>query len=87
MVFGDSPERLLERLDAVFSRLRQYGLKAKPSKCVFFKSPIEFLGHLVSQDGIEPQPAKLDSIRNWPTPHCLRAVSYTHLTLPTKRIV
>jgi len=74
MVFGDSPERLLERLDAVFSRLRQYGLKAKPSKCVFFKSPIEFLGHLVSQDGIEPQTIKLDSIRAWPTPHCLRDV-------------
>jgi len=74
VVFADSPEQLLERLDAVFSRLRHYGLKAKPSKCVFFKSPIEFLGHLVSQDGIEPQPAKLDSIRNWPTPHCLRDV-------------
>jgi len=47
VVFADSPEQLLEHLDAVFSRLRQYGLKAKPSKCVFFKSPIEFLGHLV----------------------------------------
>jgi len=74
VVFANSPEQLIERLDAVFSRLRQYGLKAKPSKCVFFKSPIEFLGHLVSADGIEPQPAKLDTIRDWPTPHCLRDV-------------
>jgi len=74
VVFANSPEQLLERLDAVFSRLQQYGLKAKPSKCVFFKSPIEFLGHLVSADGIEPQPAKLDTIRDWPTPHCLNDV-------------
>jgi len=62
VVFADSPEQLLARLDAVFSRLRQYGLKAKPSKCVFFKSPIEFLGHLVSANGIEPQRAKVDAI-------------------------
>jgi len=74
VVFADSPEQLLAHLDAVFPRLRQYGLKAKLSKCVFFKSPIEFLGHLVSANGIEPQPAKLDAIRDWPTPHCLRDV-------------
>ena len=60
IVFADNPEQLLERFDAVFSRLRQFGLKAKPSKCVFFKTPIEFLGHLVSAKGIEPQTAKLD---------------------------
>jgi len=74
VVFASTPDQLLERLDAVLTRLRQNGLKAKPSKCVLFKSPIEFLGHLVSQGGIEPQPAKLDTIRNWPTPHCLRDV-------------
>ena len=74
IVYADSPEQLIERLDAVFTRLREKGLKAKPSKCVLFKSPIEFLGHLVSADCIEPQPDKLDAIRNWPTPHCLRDV-------------
>ena len=61
-------------MDNVFSRLRLYGLKAKPSKCVLSKSPIDFFGHLISADGIEPQPDKLDAIRNWPTPHCLRDV-------------
>ena len=35
IVIEDSPEQFLERLDAEFSRLRQLGLKAKPSKCVF----------------------------------------------------
>ena len=58
----------------MFTRLREKGLKAKSSNCVLFKSPIEFLGHLVSTDGIEPQPDKLDTIRNWPTPHCLHDV-------------
>jgi len=72
--YATTPEELIERLDMIFTKLREYGLKAKPSKCVLFKSPIEFLGHLVSADGLGPQPAKLDAIRNWQTPHCLRDV-------------
>jgi len=74
IAFADSPEQLIERLDNVFSCLRHYGLKAKSSKCVLFKSPIDFLGHLVSADDIEPQPDKLNAIRNWSTPHCFRDV-------------
>ena len=73
-VFAATPEQLIDHLDKVFTRLRNHGLKAKPSKCIFFKSPIEFLGHLVSADGIEPQPDKLEKIENWPVPHCLREV-------------
>ena len=62
-------------------------MKAKPLKCELFKTEIKFLGHMVSVNGINPLPDKLEAIRDWPVPHCLRAVSYTHLTLPTKRIV
>jgi len=64
----------MENLDRVFTRLKEKGLKAKPSKCVLFRSPIDFLGHMVSVDGIQPQPDKLKAIRDWPTPHCLRDV-------------
>ena len=70
-VYAATPEQLINHLDRVFTRLRQRGLKAKPSKCVFFKSPIEFLGYLVSADGIEPQPDKIEKIESWPVPHCL----------------
>ena len=56
------------------TRLKEKGLKAKPSKSVLFRSPIDFLGHMVSADGIQPQPDKLAAIRDWPTPHCLRDV-------------
>jgi len=73
-VYVATPEQLISHLDRVFTRLRELGLKAKPSKCVFFKSPIEFLDHLVSADGIEPQPDKVEKIKNWPVPHCLMEV-------------
>ena len=74
IVFGETPEQLMENLDRVFTRLKEKGLKAKPSKCVLFRNPIDFQCHRVSADGIQPQPDKLTAIRDWPTPHCLRDV-------------
>jgi len=74
IVFGETPEQLMENLDRVFTRLKEKGLKAKPSKCILFRSPIDFLGHMVSADGMQPQPDKLAAIRDWPTPHCFRDV-------------
>jgi len=74
IIFAATPEELIERLDVVFTRLRDYGLKIKPAKCVLFKTPIEFLGHLVSADGLQPQPEKLATIRDWPMPRCLKDV-------------
>ena len=71
--FRQNPEELLERLCTVLN-LVQVSLKDKPSKFVLFKRDIEFLGHLVSVNGIDPVPDKLKAIRDWPTPHCLRDV-------------
>jgi len=63
IAYAATPEELIDRLDKVFTRLREKGLKAKPSKYMLFKSPIEFLGHLVSADGTKPQPNKIKDIQ------------------------
>jgi len=55
----------------MLDRLCEVGLKIKPSKCVLFKREIEFLGHLVSVNGVDPLPDKFKAIWDWPTPHCL----------------
>jgi len=74
VIYVRTPEELLERLRTVRDRLREVGLKAKPSNCELFRTEIKFLGHLVSADGINPMPDKLEAIRNWPVPHCLKDV-------------
>ena len=74
IVYARSNTELLERLDEVFDRFKTHGLKVKPSKCVFFRKEIAFLGHIVNQHGIQPQPEKLTAIQQWPTPRCLREV-------------
>jgi len=74
VIFARTEQELLDRLDIVFSRLREVGLKLKPNKCVLFRQEVEFLGHLITADGIQPLPQKLEAIRDWPTPHCIRDV-------------
>ena len=74
IVFARTPEELLERLSTILNRLRGAGLKVKPSKCALFKRDLEILGHLVSINGVDPVPDKLQAIRDWPTPHCLRDI-------------
>ena len=41
----------------------------KPRKCEFFKSRIHYLGHIISKNGIETDPKKIEAIENWPVPH------------------
>ena len=74
IIFGKTQAELLNRLDAVLSRLTECGLKVKPSKCVLFRTEIKFLGHLVTASGVQPLPDKVAAIKDWPTPRCLRDV-------------
>ena len=74
IIFGKTSQELLDRLHQVFQRLAEVGLKVKPSKTVLFKTEIDFLGHSVTAQGVNPMPDKIQAIRDWPTPHCLRDV-------------
>jgi len=55
----------VERLGQVSARLSATGLKLKPSKCRLFQT-VAFLGHMVSQDGVEADPTKVAAIADWP---------------------
>ena len=52
----------------LFQRLREADLKLNREKCNFFKSHIQYLGHLISGEGIKPLPEKLESIKEMPPP-------------------
>ena len=68
LIFSPDNKTHLEHLEAVFQRLREADLKLKASKCNFFKKHIQYLGHLVSGEGIEPLPEKLEAVRKMPPP-------------------
>ena len=57
-----------EKLSLVFERLSNAGLKLNLQKCKFFRSRIEFLGHVVDHNGIHTSDAKVSAVKNFPTP-------------------
>ena len=69
LIFSENFEDHLERLEAVFSRLKQQGLKLKPSKCEFFKTSVKYLGHVVSLNGVQTDPDKINALASWPEPN------------------
>ncbi len=58
IVFSTSFDQQVERLEAVFQRLRANNLKLKTSKCEFFKREVIYLGHIVSESGIKTDPKR-----------------------------
>jgi len=74
LVFSRTFEEHLDCLAAVFSRLEHYTLKLKAAKCHLFKRKITFLGHVVSQHGIERDPDKTTAIDDWPRPTNIQEV-------------
>ena len=65
---------MLDRIELVFSRLKQYQLKIKPKKSFFFQTEVSFLGHVLSAKGISPNPEKVDKVRDWPIPKTSKEV-------------
>ena len=68
IIFSKTPEEHINQLRKVFEKLDEAGLRLKPSKCEFFKDQLEYLGHIVSKDGIETNPKKIMAIVKWPRP-------------------
>lgn len=58
----------------VLDQLAAANLKLKPSKYVLLEESVSFSGHIVSRDGIATDPAKIEAVRNWPTPTKLKEV-------------
>jgi hypothetical protein len=56
------------KLREVFSRFRKYNLKLQPEKCEFLRKEVNYLGHLITEEGCRPDPTKVDSIVNFPRP-------------------
>lgn len=61
-------------LGRVLERMKVHNLKLKPKKCSLFKEEIEFLGKLVTREGVKIAPAKIQAIQDWPVPKCVKDV-------------
>lgn len=68
MAYSRNEEEHKEHLKLVLQTLRENKLYAKFSKCEFYKTIIQYLGHVISKEGLVVDPEKVKSIVNWPIP-------------------
>ncbi len=68
LISVSSKDEHMQRLNAVLTRLEEYGLTVKQSKCKFLQTQVTYLGHVISERGISPSQDKLQGIRDAPTP-------------------
>lgn len=74
LIYSKTLEEHKQHVRRVLDALREQKLYAKESKCEFFKHETEFLGHIVGRDGVRMMEDKVEAVRAWPTPRCVRDV-------------
>ena len=72
VVFSRTFDEHIERLEKVFERLVEAGLKLSPAECNLFQKELQYLGHIVSPEGIATDPKKVECVREWPVPQNLK---------------
>lgn len=75
LVFSKTHQYPLRHIQDVFHRLRQHGLKLKLKKCSFFKEQTEYIGFIINEHGVKPDPKKVEAIQKLPAPTTVRDVS------------
>jgi transposase InsO family protein len=74
IIFSDTFEEHVIRLEKVLARLRTSDLKIKHSKCQLFQNKVKYLGHIVSHAGIETDHEKTNALTTWPIPTSVKSL-------------
>jgi hypothetical protein len=74
LVFGRTLEEHNSNLAKVFTGIREAGLKLKPRKCNFAQESVQYLGHVISADGIQTDPQKQRAVKEYPTPRGVKSL-------------
>ena len=74
IIFSSTVEDHVRHLRLVFDRLRAVGLKLHPAKCDFASPEVMYLGHMITADGILPNPGKVEAVRSFKNPTGVKEV-------------
>ena len=74
LIFSKTFEDHLLHIESVMTRLMNAGFKLKAKKCKFATKEMEFLGHLITPEGIKPNPKKIEVINSLPAPTTVKLV-------------
>ena len=68
VIYASSLEEHSHKLKRLLGRLKTAGLTLQPDKCYFLKKEIAYLGHIITRDGVKPDPRKIEAVREFPRP-------------------
>ncbi|KAJ1041040.1 hypothetical protein NDA10_003767 [Ustilago hordei] len=74
LIFSDTEEVHVKHVTEVLTRLRNNRLFAKLSKCEFHTKTVEFLGYIIKPTGIEMDPEKVRTVKEWPMPESIHDI-------------
>ena len=68
LIYSRSWKEHLDHLSKVMERLREVNLKLKLPKCHFMRKSVEFLGHILTPQGLQPNPQQVAAVQAFPVP-------------------
>ena len=74
VIFSRTLEDHIDHLRLVFERLVETGLKLKPTKCQFVRKEVEYLGHVITPQGLKTNPRLVAAVQEFPVPQSLQEV-------------
>jgi hypothetical protein len=74
LIFSDSWSSHLQHVRMVLKHLQEHGLAIKRSKCSFGATSVQYLGHVISDQGVAMDTDKVEAVRAWPLPRTVWAV-------------
>lgn len=66
VIYANSPADHARKLENLLGRLKTAGLTLKPEKCHILRKEIIYLGHVISSEGVRPDPNKIKAVINFP---------------------
>lgn len=75
VLYGSTLEDHNRKLKNIFYRLRENNLKLQLDKCEFLKKSCEYLGHVISDDGVRPNPRKVECIERVSQPQSQKQIN------------
>ena len=74
LIFSKTREGHTKHIQQVLERMRAAELYAKPSKCAFYQKSVEFLGFILSVEGISMDNRRVATVAEWQEPKTYREV-------------
>lgn len=74
IIFSKSLNEHMQHLRLIMKKLREYNLKVQLDKTEFLRKEVAFLGHVITPEGIKPNPSKITAIEKFPLPKTTKEI-------------